>query len=46
MMYGKPLLWRRLLERLADIAVASLRAQVSAGGSSASTGMCPSTARV
>jgi len=31
MMYGEPLLWRRLLEKLADIAVASLRSQIAAG---------------
>jgi len=31
MMYGEPLLWRRLLEELADIAIASLRSQVAAG---------------
>jgi uroporphyrinogen decarboxylase len=31
MMYGEPLLWRRLLEQLSDIAVASLRSQVAAG---------------
>ncbi|MBW8059671.1 MAG: uroporphyrinogen decarboxylase [Solirubrobacterales bacterium] len=31
LMYGEPLLWRRLLEALAEIAVASLRAQVAAG---------------
>jgi uroporphyrinogen decarboxylase len=31
MMYGEPLLWRSLLERLADIAVASLRSQIAAG---------------
>jgi uroporphyrinogen decarboxylase len=31
LMYGRPLLWRRLLERLADIALASLHAQVRAG---------------
>jgi uroporphyrinogen decarboxylase len=30
-MYGEPLLWRRLLEQLADIAVASLRSQIAAG---------------
>ncbi len=33
MMHGDPDLWRRLLDRLADIAVASLRAQVAAGAS-------------
>jgi uroporphyrinogen decarboxylase len=31
MMYGEPLLWQRLLATLADVAVASLRAQVAAG---------------
>jgi uroporphyrinogen decarboxylase len=31
MMYGEPLLWRRLLDALADVAIASLRAQVAAG---------------
>ncbi len=31
MMHSEPLLWRTLLERLADIAAASLRAQVTAG---------------
>ena len=31
MMYGEPLLWRRLLDALADIAIASLRSQVAAG---------------
>ncbi len=33
LMYGEPLLWRRLLDRLADIALASLRAQALAGAS-------------
>jgi uroporphyrinogen decarboxylase len=33
MMLGEPDLWARLLDRLADIAVASLRAQVAAGAS-------------
>ncbi|MHB1569648.1 MAG: uroporphyrinogen decarboxylase [Solirubrobacteraceae bacterium] len=33
LMYGEPLLWQRLVERLADIALASLRAQVLAGAS-------------
>jgi uroporphyrinogen decarboxylase len=31
MMHGEPLLWRRLLDALADIAIASLRSQVAAG---------------
>jgi uroporphyrinogen decarboxylase len=31
LMLGNPGLWRRLLDRLADIAIASLRAQVGAG---------------
>jgi uroporphyrinogen decarboxylase len=31
LMLGRPDLWKRLLDRLADIAVASLRAQVEAG---------------
>ena len=31
MMFGEPELWGRLLSRLADIAVASLRAQIEAG---------------
>ena len=31
LMLGEPVLWARLLERLADITVASLRAQVAAG---------------
>ncbi len=31
LMYGEPVLWHRLLAALADIAVASLRAQVAAG---------------
>jgi len=31
MMYGEPLLWRRLLDALADIAISSLRSQVAAG---------------
>jgi uroporphyrinogen decarboxylase len=31
LMLGEPQLWRRLLERLADLALASLRAQVGAG---------------
>ncbi|HZL47880.1 MAG TPA: uroporphyrinogen decarboxylase [Solirubrobacteraceae bacterium] len=31
MMYGEPLLWRRLLDALADIAIASLRSQITAG---------------
>ena len=31
MMYSEPSLWAKLLERLADIAAASLRAQVAAG---------------
>jgi uroporphyrinogen decarboxylase len=31
MMYGEPLLWRRLLDALADIAIASLRSQIAAG---------------
>jgi len=33
LMLGDPQLWRRLLERLADLALASLRAQVEAGAS-------------
>lgn len=33
MMLGRPDLWQRLLDRLADIAIASLRAQVLAGAS-------------
>jgi uroporphyrinogen decarboxylase len=33
MMLGRPELWTRLLDRLADIAIASLRAQVLAGAS-------------
>lgn len=31
LMYGDEVLWRELLDRLADIAIASLRAQVAAG---------------
>jgi uroporphyrinogen decarboxylase len=31
MMHGDPDLWRRLLDRLADMAIASLRAQIDAG---------------
>jgi uroporphyrinogen decarboxylase len=31
LMHGEPLLWARLLVRLADIAIASLRSQVAAG---------------
>jgi uroporphyrinogen decarboxylase len=31
LMYSEPLLWQRLLSTLADIAIASLRAQVAAG---------------
>jgi uroporphyrinogen decarboxylase len=31
LMYGRPLLWRSLLDKLVDIAVASLRSQVAAG---------------
>jgi len=31
LMLGEPALWRRLLDRLADITIASLRAQVAAG---------------
>ena len=31
LMYGDPPLWRELLDRLADIAIASLRAQAAAG---------------
>lgn len=31
MMYGEPLLWRRLLDALADVALASLRSQIAAG---------------
>lgn len=31
LMYGEPLLWHRLLERLADLAITSLRSQVAAG---------------
>ena len=30
-MYGDPELWRALLDRLADLAIAALRAQVGAG---------------
>lgn len=33
MMHGEPELWRRLLDRLADMAIASLLAQVDAGAS-------------
>jgi len=33
LMYGDPSLWARLLDRLADLALASLRSQVSAGAS-------------
>jgi uroporphyrinogen decarboxylase len=33
LMLGEPSLWSRLLDRLADIAIASLRAQVEAGAS-------------
>lgn len=33
LMLGRPDLWHRLLDRLADIAIASLRAQVQAGAS-------------
>jgi uroporphyrinogen decarboxylase len=33
LMLGRPDLWARLLDRLADIAIASLRAQVAAGAS-------------
>ncbi len=33
MMHGQPDLWRRLLDRLADIAIASLQAQIEAGAS-------------
>jgi len=33
LMLGEPDLWRRLLERLADLSLASLRAQVDAGAS-------------
>ena len=31
LMYGDPALWHRLLDRLADLAIATLRAQVEAG---------------
>jgi uroporphyrinogen decarboxylase len=33
LMYGEPLLWRRLVDALAEIALAALRAQVQAGAS-------------
>jgi uroporphyrinogen decarboxylase len=33
MLHGEPDLWHRLLDRLADLAIASLRAQVAAGAS-------------
>ena len=33
MLHGEPKLWSQLLDRLADIAIASLRAQVEAGAS-------------
>jgi uroporphyrinogen decarboxylase len=33
LMHGDPDLWRRLLDRLADMAIASLRAQIDAGAS-------------
>jgi uroporphyrinogen decarboxylase len=33
MMHGEPDLWHQLMERLADLAIASLRSQVDAGAS-------------
>lgn len=33
LMHGEPVLWHHLMERLADIAIASLRSQIAAGAS-------------